>query len=352
MFRHRSASSDSLRLGLLVLVAGACIGVGVALLLKPTNEILTAAPGAPAVNQAATPAVPPGTAAADPAVAGPSFDVVLASPQGGLVMAGRAAPGATVTISDGEHEVGQATADARGDWVLTPGTPLPPGQRQLTLSALLPDGTQQQGQAPVLLTIPDSAAGTNVAGNKQAGPTALAVLVPPNGAPKVMAPASGATLDTLDETATGAPRFAGRAPAGAKLHLFVDGGSVGEARADTQGNWSVVLSQPLSPGAHTLRLDQLASNGAVTARVNQSFQAPGTRQDATQLSRAVVQPGQSLWRLAHTAYGDGGRFVLIFHANQGQISNPNLIYPGQVFAVPAAVDPPGSATPTSSRRSR
>jgi len=50
----------------------------------------------------------------------------------------------------------------------------------------------------------------------------------------------------------------------------------------------------------------------------------------------VVQPGASLWRIARRTYGDGIRFSLIYEANQTQIRDPDLIYPGQIFTVPQA----------------
>jgi len=49
----------------------------------------------------------------------------------------------------------------------------------------------------------------------------------------------------------------------------------------------------------------------------------------------VVQPGNSLWRLARESYGDGLRYTVIYEANKDQIANPDLIYPGQVFSIPA-----------------
>ena len=49
----------------------------------------------------------------------------------------------------------------------------------------------------------------------------------------------------------------------------------------------------------------------------------------------IGQPGNSLWRLARRAYGKGIRYTMIFEANKGQIKDPDLIYPGQVFALPA-----------------
>ena len=59
---------------------------------------------------------------------------------------------------------------------------------------------------------------------------------------------------------------------------------------------------------------------------------------ATPGSRAVivtVQPGFSLWRIARETYGEGVLYVKVFEANRDQIRDPDLIYPGQIFTVPA-----------------
>ena len=48
----------------------------------------------------------------------------------------------------------------------------------------------------------------------------------------------------------------------------------------------------------------------------------------------LVQPGNSLWRISRRFYGEGIMYTLIFKANQNQIDNPDLIYPGQIFEIP------------------
>ena len=48
----------------------------------------------------------------------------------------------------------------------------------------------------------------------------------------------------------------------------------------------------------------------------------------------VVQPGNSLWRIARGTYGRGIEYTLIFDANRDQIRDPDLIYPGQIFLIP------------------
>ena len=70
--------------------------------------------------------------------------------------------------------------------------------------------------------------------------------------------------------------------------------------------------------------------------------------------RIVVQPGQSLWRLARRAYGSGVRYTVIYQANRDQIRDPDLIYPGQTFAVPEEVggDAASGVAPAASSVSR
>jgi len=48
----------------------------------------------------------------------------------------------------------------------------------------------------------------------------------------------------------------------------------------------------------------------------------------------TVKKGDSLWAIASKYYGKGAEYSKIFNANTDQISNPNLIYPGQVLVLP------------------
>ena len=47
----------------------------------------------------------------------------------------------------------------------------------------------------------------------------------------------------------------------------------------------------------------------------------------------TVKSGDTLWALAKYYYGDGSKYSLIASANP-DITNPNLIYPGQVLVIP------------------
>ena len=48
----------------------------------------------------------------------------------------------------------------------------------------------------------------------------------------------------------------------------------------------------------------------------------------------IIRRGDSLWRISRRVYGKGIRYSTIYLANQEQISDPDRIWPGQVFKVP------------------
>lgn len=48
----------------------------------------------------------------------------------------------------------------------------------------------------------------------------------------------------------------------------------------------------------------------------------------------TVKSGDCLWNIAKKYYGSGSQYTKIYNANKDKISNPNLIYPGQVLTIP------------------
>ncbi len=48
----------------------------------------------------------------------------------------------------------------------------------------------------------------------------------------------------------------------------------------------------------------------------------------------TVKSGDTLWALAVKYLGDGSKYIDIYNANKDKISDPNLIYVGQVLSIP------------------
>lgn len=50
----------------------------------------------------------------------------------------------------------------------------------------------------------------------------------------------------------------------------------------------------------------------------------------------IVQPGDSLWKIAKTHYGNGRYWETLYEANADHIADPDLIFVGQILFLPAA----------------
>ena len=57
-------------------------------------------------------------------------------------------------------------------------------------------------------------------------------------------------------------------------------------------------------------------------------------QSNTVNKKHTVKRGDTLWGIAKSYYGSGSQFTKIYQANRDKISNPNLIYVGQVLLIP------------------
>jgi hypothetical protein len=265
----------------------------------------------------------------------PSFDVVRINPNGDAVLAGRATPGAEVTVREGENVIGRVQADQRGEWVLVPDKPLAPGARVFSLESKLPDQEPVTSESEVVLVVPEQdGAGAlalrvpNQAGGAGTGPTTVLQ------SPFSGAGSGGLAIGVIDYDENGKAAVTGKAKPGAKLNVYLDDKLAGSARANDKGEWNFALPAPVAAGEHRLRVDEVAPDGKVAGRAEYAFARKPPGEDGLSTGAMVVVEGNSLWRIARRTYGQGTRYMLIVEANREQIKDPDLIYPGQVFELP------------------
>src|SRR6266852_3616221 len=82
----------------------------------------------------------------------PAFDVARVEPSGDAVVAGRAAPGASVELLRNGKPHDRVVADASGQFAMVPPR-LPPGDSELTLRSKLPDGRLATSKESVVVAL-------------------------------------------------------------------------------------------------------------------------------------------------------------------------------------------------------
>ena len=286
------------------------------------------------------------------------------------MIAGRAAPGATVELLRNGELHDRAVADQAGQFVIIPPR-LPSGTYDLTLRSRQADGKEATSKQSVTVALEPKATDRPVVA--LITPDKPTVVLSQPAAPK---PAAGTVVVEAVEIEPGGKfHVGGRARAGGAMRLYLNDSFVASVTAGEDGRFAVTINEGIRPGSYRVRLDEVEVNsGAVRARAEVPFNVPDTvvtgsvpataaskRQEvaaaqgpqlaaagATALPEgspsAVVVPkittttvsrGDSLWRLSHQAYGAGTRYAVIYKANREHIRNPNLIYPGQIFVLPS-----------------
>ncbi len=291
------------------------------------EAVVAAAPEAPApvqalaepVTTAADAEVPAAALAVLPPVM-PLFDLVRVEPDGSATVAGRAAPGAAVSLRVDGVEVVQAVADAQGSFAALFTLPASAAPRLMTLVAFAPDGAELMGpdtvavaptqpaQTAVVVVAPEpvlpavapdtvlpavapdtvlpSVAPDTVLPAVEPAPAAVpvaepappaALLVTEDGV-KVLQPgaevpaemAANVSIDTISYAPDGAVQLGGRATAKAFVRLYLDDAEQATVLVAEGGQWAAVLAD-VAPGIYTLRADQIGAEGKVTSRFETPF---------------------------------------------------------------------------------
>jgi nucleoid-associated protein YgaU len=293
----------------------------------------------------------------------PAFDVVNVDPSGEAVIAGRAAPNAKVELRDAGKTVGEATADAAGQFVIIPPA-LAPGDHSLSLAAR--EGERETSKT-VAVSVPAPEAKVVVAPPTNPNGAAPSAFGMRTLATPASAVGSRVAIQSVEADATGGLVAKGSAEPNATVRLYLNQADVANAKTQADGHWSLTIKSGMSPGGYVMQADEINPSGAtVVASANTPFEYPDmpaappaqaavTAPASPAQSSAPSSPahpvvesvqtkrvatGHTLWALSKSYYGDPTHYPVIYEANRAQIHNPNVIYPGQVFVVPKSNSKP------------
>ena len=298
----------------------------------------------------------------------PAFDIVRVDEFGSATVAGRAQQGARVdVIVDGIPAI-SAIADESGHFAAN--FDIGVGLKPVVISLLMkPSGKPPlESSEKVVVAIPQTIPPVSdfdqgpVPAIDAASPAAVLLaaedsieLLQPVFEPEPVDEISdNVTIDAIYYDEEGEVVLSGRGSPGKSVIVYVDGKPEINEPIGHGGNWRLPLSE-IEAGRYTLRIDEVDETGEVHSRVETPFQKelpefalqklgrdefaegsekPPSVHDDVALRTITVQPGYTLWGMSRSRYGLGRYYVRIYAANKEQIRDPDLIYPGQVFAIP------------------
>lgn len=235
----------------------------------------------------------PAEAGAQPAAEG-SVVVEAVEIEGETVfVAGQADPGRTVRVYANDILLGDARASAAGRFLVETRRELPVGQYMIRADLLGADGAVVARAAVPFEREPGEAIAA-------VAPTAPAQTAQPGQEPAIVA-----TQQEAGEQQQAAAPQESEAPAAGETE------TAGAAATPDAGEQVAETEIAAAPAADATAPALQRADGSV-----------------------IIRRGDSLWRISRRVYGRGIRYSTIYLANQQQIRNPDMIWPGQVFSVP------------------
>lgn len=260
-------------------------------------------------------------------IAPPVFDIVRLAPDGRGLVAGKAAPGAVITIFMDGEALAQAVADASGDFVALFTVEPSAEARILTMSADLGGGQVLVSDQNVILApvadapvaVAEADTGEAVEDTSQGSETAAAstepnesqktaVLLADSEGVRVLQPADSSqrlTIDAISYSDTDSVQIAGRAEvkegefANGFVRAYLNNKPVESGPIGDDGRWELTLNN-VDTGIYTLRIDQLAADGHVVARMETPFK----REDPDIVAKALAQQATTEEPEEETAAGE------------------------------------------------
>ncbi|MNM17104.1 HYR domain protein [compost metagenome] len=160
---------------------------------------------------------------------------------------GKAEPGATVNVYDGDKLLGDALVDGNGDWSFTPDVPLADGKHEFTTEVVDPAGNSS-GKGPVLSVTVDTAVVT----------LSIDTLVDDQGAVTGPITASDITDDTR-------PEIQGHGKAGSTIKVYDGAILLGQTEVQANGTWNFIPPADLAQGLHAITATATDTAGNVSA---------------------------------------------------------------------------------------
>jgi hypothetical protein len=275
------------------------------------------------------------------------LEVIRVRPDGSLVIAGKGLPNSKVEIISGSTVIATTTSDKIGEFVAVPEKQLKSGEHLLAFRQITKNGN---------ITIANEAVAINVTGGTN-DPPIVAIIDSEGklGARVIQAPGLieskiennvneekkstekiNPTISILAFTydaKVGQLILSGTAYGGIQINAGFSGKETSSTKI-LNNKWSLTIPGKLISGKQKVSAVLLGKDGKILSKNSVNISGKSI-QNANGKTFIIVQKGDALWNIAFNRLGLGHRYIDIVDLNKEIITNPDLIYPKQLFVIPS-----------------
>ena len=274
------------------------------------------------------------------------LEVIRVRPDGSLVIAGKGLPNSKVEIISGSTVIATTTSDKIGEFVAVPEKQLKSGEHLLAFRQITKNGN---------ITIANEAVAINVTGTNDIPIVAIIDSEGKLGARVIQAPGliESKIENNVNEEKKSTEKinpiisilaFTYDAKVGQLIlsgtaygGIQINAGFSGKETSSTKilnNKWSLTIPGKLISGKQKVSAVLLGKDGKILSKNSVNISGKSI-QNANGKTFIIVQKGDALWNIAFNRLGLGQRYIDIVDLNKEIITNPDLIYPKQLFVIPS-----------------
>ena len=275
------------------------------------------------------------------------LEVIRVRPDGSLVIAGKGLPNSKVEIISGSIVIATTTSDKIGEFVAVPEKQLKIGEHLLSFRQITKDGN---------VTIANEAVVINVTGGEKDIP--IVAIIDSEGklgarvvqAPGLIESKSSDNIKLVKNTIlkknplisilaitydakVGQLILSGTAYGGIQINAGFSGKETSSTKI-LNNEWTLTIPGKLISGKQKVSAVLLGKGGDILSKNSINISGKSI-QNANGNIFVIVQKGDALWSIAYNRLGLGKRYMDIVKLNKNKITDPNLIYPKQLFVLPS-----------------
>lgn len=294
------------------------------------------------------------------------IEIVRIGPDGSAVFAGQGIANGQIEIFKQNQSLAQTTITPSGEWVAIADEPLTPGKHLIIVEMRTPDGETVRADQAIVVELSSSGEDTPLVALVPMTDQAEAELIQTPGAlsdkktdkryssdtnnvktksepvdPKiatVLVDSPDLKIMTLSWASDDVLLVKGKSSGGEAVRGSLNGTAFSAQWDSDTGDWSaeITIKHLASKNVRSVGLISHLQDAdeaiLATHRLDFNLNHLNIGRDGSEM--VVIEKGDMLWRIAYRTYGEGIRYLDIAKRNQALISDPDLIYPAQIFALP------------------
>ena len=277
----------------------------------------------------------------------PKVDILKVSPDGSYIIAGKGKPNSTISILEKGNKIESVDADESGSWVIVSKDNLESGDNLLIINQDNIDGSSTQSKEIYV---------TKIDKKNETKPLVIEIENDDGGKLSIIQSPSIKKLESNVEnnltlskkqinkknvfkiqsvsfSQDGSLSIQGIANYGSNIEILVNK-NLSSIFLKNKPEWIFNSSYKLDYGMYKLVANLKSQNNTILDSITLPFMRSEMPSGELPDNYVLIKPGDMLWTISFKIYGNPLKYIEIYEENRDQITNPDLIFPGQVFSIP------------------